>query len=252
MSRPEHGAGPSGAWRDALATLALVAAWLAATAWLRPLMVPDEGRYAGVAWEMVRSGDWLTPTLNGLPFFHKPPLFYWLSGAALWLFGLVEIAGRMGALVGATLGAMALYLFAQRWSGPASARRALVVLLAQPLWLVGGQFANLDMLVAGCITATVLTLAHAALSLEAGLPYRRSLWLAYALAGLGVAAVGLSNLAVSFSLALYVALKARQVSFAQGRRLIASLFARFRQAPREFLMPPRPQDTEESRDQPAG
>ena len=110
---------------------------------------------------------------------------------ALWLFGLVEIAGRMGALVGATLGAMALYLFAQRWSGPASARRALVVLLAQPLWLVGGQFANLDMLVAGCITATVLTLAHAALSLEAGLPHRRSLWLAYGLAGLGVLAKGL-------------------------------------------------------------
>ena len=62
----------------------------------------------------------------------------------------------------------------------------------------------------------------------------------------------MANLGVSFALALYVALKARQVSFAQGRRLIASLFARFRQAPREFLMPPRPQDTEESRDQPAG
>ncbi|MEY4467341.1 MAG: hypothetical protein RIR21_1134, partial [Pseudomonadota bacterium] len=42
--------------------------WLVATSWVRPLSLPDEGRYAGVAWEMVRSGDWLTPTLNGLPY----------------------------------------------------------------------------------------------------------------------------------------------------------------------------------------
>ena len=54
-----------------------------ATAWLRPLTLPDEGRYVGVAWEMLRSGDWLTPTLDGLPFFHKPPLFYWITAASL-------------------------------------------------------------------------------------------------------------------------------------------------------------------------
>src|SRR5262245_44388637 len=31
----------------------------------RGLWEPDEGRYAAVAWEMVASGDYLTPTLNG-------------------------------------------------------------------------------------------------------------------------------------------------------------------------------------------
>ena len=62
-------------WRHPLGVLCAIVVCLAATAWMRPLMVPDEGRYAGVAWEMLRSGDWLTPTLNGLPFFHKPPLF---------------------------------------------------------------------------------------------------------------------------------------------------------------------------------
>ena len=49
------------------------------------------------------------------------------------------------------------------------ARRAVLVLMVQPLLFLGAQFANLDMLVAGCITATILCLAHTALSFEAGL-----------------------------------------------------------------------------------
>ena len=66
-------------WRELGVVAGLILLWLAATVWLRPLALPDEGRYVGVAWEMMRSGDWLTPTLDGLPFFHKPPLFYWIT-----------------------------------------------------------------------------------------------------------------------------------------------------------------------------
>ena len=42
---------------------------------------------------MLRSGDWLVPTENGLPFFHKPPLFYWITAASMKLFG-VNAVGR--------------------------------------------------------------------------------------------------------------------------------------------------------------
>jgi 4-amino-4-deoxy-L-arabinose transferase-like glycosyltransferase len=31
---------------------------------------------------MARSGDWVTPRLNGSPWFEKPPLIYWTTGAA--------------------------------------------------------------------------------------------------------------------------------------------------------------------------
>ena len=154
-------------------------------------MLPDEGRYVGVAWEMLRSGDWLTPTLNGLPFFHKPPLFYWLTAAAMSLFGADEWAARFAPLLGGSAAAFALYLFLRRWSGEPRARLALGVLAVQPIFYVGAQFANLDMLVAGCISVTVLCGAHALLCLEAGLPHRRALWGAYALAALGVLAKGL-------------------------------------------------------------
>lgn len=169
----------------------LILVCLAATAWMRPLQLPDEGRYVGVAWEMMRSGDWLTPTLNGLPFFHKPPLFYWITASSMSVFGVNEWAGRAAPLLGAWLGAFSLFLFVRRWAGDRTANYTLLALLAQPLWFVGGQFANLDMLVAGCISATILLLAHAAMSKDRGLNYRQALIGAYAMAALGILAKGL-------------------------------------------------------------
>ncbi|WCM94825.1 glycosyltransferase family 39 protein [Acidovorax sp. NCPPB 2350] len=137
--------------------------WLACFVGARPLLLPDEGRYAGVAWEMLASGDWRTPTLAGLPFFHKPPLFYWTSAAAMRVLGLHEIAARVAPLLGATLAGAALFLFVRRWRSERMARVGLAVLSLQPMFYLGAQFANHDMLVAGCITATILLLAHAAL-----------------------------------------------------------------------------------------
>ena len=177
--------------RDAAFAAALIFVWLAVTAWARPLALPDEGRYVGVAWEMLRSGDWLTPTLNGLPFFHKPPLFYWLTAGSMKVFGVNEWAARIASVLGAWTGAFAVYCFVQRWSGTRAARLTLVALLAQPLYFVGAQFANLDMLVAGFITASTLLFVHAALNIEVRRPYRRALTAAYAMAALGVLTKGL-------------------------------------------------------------
>lgn len=171
-----------------------VLAWLAATAGLRPLALPDEGRYVGAALEMARSGDWATPTLDGLPFFHKPPLFYWVTAAALRLLGTSEGAGRAAPLLGAWLASWSLFALLRRWQPaqrPRWAGSALLVLLTQPFFYFGAQYANTDMLVAGCICACIALAAHAVLSDAAGRPDRRALWAAYGMAGLGVLAKGL-------------------------------------------------------------
>ena len=178
------------AWLVAL----LLLAWLACTAGLRPLAVPDEGRYAGVAWEMIRSGDWLTPTLNGLPFFHKPPLFYWLTALSIKAFGLTLWAARVASVCGALAGAMALYVLARRWAGSGLAVWSALVLVTQPFWFGGAQYANLDMLVAGSISVTIALAAHAVLAKEAGQAFRLPLYGAYAFAGLGLLAKGLIGL----------------------------------------------------------
>ena len=173
------------------ATVVLVLVWLTVTAWMRPLMLPDEGRYVGVAWEMVRSGDWLTPTLNGLPYFHKPPLFYWITATSLWLFGNHEWAARFASLVGAAVGSLACYGFFRRWLSNRVGQMGLIVLMAQPLWMIAAQFANLDMLVAGCIVATICLLAHSVLLSEQAQPFRGALAAGWGMAALGILAKGL-------------------------------------------------------------
>ena len=186
MIREPKSAAASAGW-----VLLAIVVWLGGLAWARPLARPDEGRYLGVAWEMLQSGDWLTPRLDGLPFFHKPPLFYWISAAGMGAFGPNAWAGRIPSVLGAALGAFALFLLVRRWVGPKAAGATLLVLATQPLFFGGAQFANLDMLVAGCITATIALCAHAALSLQAGLPYRGTVAWAWVFAALGVLAKGL-------------------------------------------------------------
>lgn len=64
-------------------------------------------------------------------------------------------------------------------------------------------------------------------------------WQAAAYAALGLALIGLTNLAVSFGLALYVAMKSRKVRFNQWRTLVRSLASRLNQHPAEFILPPK-------------
>lgn len=58
------------------------------------------------------------------------------------------------------------------------------------------------------------------------------------MAALGLALIGLMNLTVSFSLALYVAMKSRKVTFLQWRILVGSLARKIWQQPRQFFFPP--------------
>ena len=165
--------------------------WLAASIGLRPLSLPEEGRYVGVAWEMLRSGNWLIPTENGLPFFHKPPLFYWLTATSMHVFGVNAAAARLAPLLAATLATAALFVLSRRWAGERVARWSVPVIVTVPFFFAGAQFANLDMLVAACMALAVLFAAHAALLLRAGLPHRGAVTAAWAAAALGVLAKGL-------------------------------------------------------------
>lgn len=143
--------------------LILAALWLLllVLADLRPLAVPDEGRYGEVGRWMLVSGDWLTPRLNGLPFFHKPPLLHWLDAISLTLFGVNELALRLVPALHAGLMMLALYLAARAVSSEQIARRAAIMLGTSLTFLIGGQYVNHDMLVATWIGLAIWCFAFA-------------------------------------------------------------------------------------------
>ena len=63
----------------------------------RPLLPIDETRYLSVAWEMWQNNQFLVPHINGQPYSHKPPLFFWLIHFGWWLFGVNEWTARLTA-----------------------------------------------------------------------------------------------------------------------------------------------------------
>lgn len=77
-------------------------------------------------------------------------------------------------------------------------------------------------------------------------------WGLIALTAAGVALIGITNLAVSFSLTLYVAMRARRITFAQGRSLFRLLLLRFVSAPQDFFVPPRQNHVEDAAECPTG
>lgn len=72
-----------------------------------PFVDPPEGLHAEIAREMLAWGDWITPRFNGVRYFDKPPLLYWLLAGGFWLFGVSEWTARLWSAL-ATVGTAVL------------------------------------------------------------------------------------------------------------------------------------------------
>jgi dolichol-phosphate mannosyltransferase len=146
----------------ALGVLVLVAGWLLLGRLSYPLVEPDEGRYAEVVREMVASRDWIIPRLHQVPFYDKPPLFYWLVAGSYRLFGVHEWAARLVPALAAFLTVLACFLLGRRLVGTRPAFLGTLTLALTVGFVQCGRIVILDSLLTLFVTVALLT-AHEAI-----------------------------------------------------------------------------------------
>ncbi len=165
--------------------LLLAALWCASLP-LRPLLDPDEGRYAEIPREMWASGDWVTPRLDGLKYFEKPALQYWATAAFYTVFGVHEWTSR---LFGAGLAFLCLplvYGFMRRVGRPPDeGLLAAAVLAINPYFSLIGHINLLDQSFSFLVVAAMFCFVLA--QREATDLSRQRAWMLAAWAGLALA-----------------------------------------------------------------
>ena len=144
------------------------------------LFEPDEGRYAEVPREMVASGDWITPRLDGIKYFEKPALQYWATAAAYRFFGEHPWTVRLWPALTGFLGLLLTWSLARRLYDERAALLAVMVQAGALLYIGMARIATLDMSL-----SFALQLAMTALALMVRLSTASS-WRLPALLGLGV------------------------------------------------------------------
>jgi len=143
--------------------IALAAVWLL-TIQIRPMLDPDEGRYAEIPREMVTTGDWVTPRLDGLKYFEKPVLQYWATATIYSVVGLSNWSSRLWTVLLGFGCLPMVYAWVARLFDRRAAVAAVVLLAMSPYFGIVG---HLDLLDAGftfwmCATVLAFALAQSA------------------------------------------------------------------------------------------
>jgi 4-amino-4-deoxy-L-arabinose transferase-like glycosyltransferase len=184
---------------------------------VRKLQHPDEGRYAEIAREMVASGNWVTPRVNGIKYFEKPALQYWLTAASFEAFGISEWTARLPTALAGFLTVVAI-----GWAGAVLASPAVGVysaaVLASCLWHFGmSHILTLDALLSFCLA---LALAGFLLAQRADATPRereRMMLVAYVATAAGILTKGVVALAIPGTTLLLYSLATRD--FGPWKRL---------------------------------
>ncbi|MGD1031615.1 MAG: glycosyltransferase family 39 protein [Opitutaceae bacterium] len=155
-----------------------------------PLDNPDEGRYAEIPREMVASGDWVTPRLDGVKYFEKPPLGYWVVAASIEILGPSEWSVRAAPALFGLAGVLITYATARRLHGRAAGLAAAIVLGSSAFYAALARFLNIDIAVSVLISGTLCAFLLA-VGEPPGARRRRLFYAVYAGAALATLTKGL-------------------------------------------------------------
>ena len=121
--------------------------------------------------QMLVTGDWITPSFNGVPRFDKPPLIYWLMVLCFKLFGVSEWAARLPSAISA-LGIALMSFYTVKCHSPELGPSTTALVTSKRSWLAAwisvtmlllnlntyfwGRTGYADMLLTACLGGALL------------------------------------------------------------------------------------------------
>lgn len=142
---------------------------------VRPVATPDEARYGEISREMLITGDFIVPRLNGLRYFEKPVFGYWLNAASMALFGDNGFSIRFPSALAVGLTALIIFLIVKRFHGSDKVALLSAFIYMTFIEVYGvGTFCALDSLLTFFLAAALCCLFVANTSTSVR---NRSVWL---------------------------------------------------------------------------
>lgn len=146
--------------------------------WKDTIIFTDEILFEEAAYQMHKTGDFLTPRLEGEVWLEKPPLYFWLTAIIYRLAAPTPFTRRLVTLLSAAATVALTYRLAKYFYKEEVARWSMILLVDSPLFFFFTKTANLD------IVATLFTTASILLYLKAK---TRPRWLLLSGVSLGLA-----------------------------------------------------------------
>jgi len=192
---------PAGSWAVAALAALLALSLLLPGLGDAPFDDPGEGHHAEIAREAWASGDLLDLRLNGVRYFDKPPLLYWLIALDFHAWGPSEWAARLPSVAGAAAAAAATAFLGARLLGPGAGLLAGAALLSCALFAVFGRYVRPETLFAAAIQIGLTGLLLGV----TGDGRRARRWAVAGCAALGVASLAKDPLGLMWPLAAVAA-----------------------------------------------
>lgn len=135
----------------------IIGTFFGATLGQYPLATPDGARYAEIPREMVVTGDYITPHLNGVKYLEKPPLFYWLQAISIKILGINDLAASIANALIALATVLCIYLTSRILHGPLQGVIASFVFATSALVFALTRIVTLDFALTFFLTASLCT-----------------------------------------------------------------------------------------------
>lgn len=129
----------------------------------RPMLTPDETRYAEIPREMMLNGNYVSPRLNGVRYFEKPAFSYWVFAVSFELFGMNRFALRLPCMLAMLATAWIVFLLTRHfYRDPCSSLLGALIFITMPLVYVLATIAVTDMFLTLFVTGASVSFFLAA------------------------------------------------------------------------------------------